>query len=44
MKTVIKMILKLKIDVRRLIILLEYFFIKKDSKKQPEDKFFDENL
>ncbi|PCH65230.1 MAG: hypothetical protein COC01_10055 [Bacteroidetes bacterium] len=44
MKNVIKMILKLKIDVRKLIILLEYFFIKKSDRKKCDDKFFDDDL
>jgi len=42
MKPVVKMIIKLKIDFRRLVVLFEYFFIRWKNKKNPNS--FDENL
>ena len=42
MKPVVKMIIKLKIDFRRLVVLFEYYFIRwKNNKKQ---NTFDENI
>ena len=42
MKPVVKMIIKLRIDFRRLVVLFEYYFIRwKNNKKS---KFIDENF